>query len=165
MSKVVLNSITYAKCQDHYLKKINEISSKMNPPRTTLLINAGAETIIIPTLLAAGTMPIAAIITVPALAIAAGGYLGFLSMQKKSYRKVFLSIQQAESGNGGKVLDKIFKRVQRKNQILSRDEIITKIIALNEINFFCVNDYETGSVKLHKFNSFIKTLSNIKNGA
>jgi hypothetical protein len=155
---LVLAQNGFADCQDLYSKKIAEISGRMNPPRTTILVNLGAEAVVVTTLAAVGTLSAGAVVALPAAAIAAGGYLGVLSAQRASYQKALLSLKQAEKGRGP-IFSKFVKKVRMKNSFADKEQIREALLSLNSENAFCEESLRNGKIKLSKFKHMIKMVS------
>ncbi|MDH4466653.1 MAG: hypothetical protein QE271_01230 [Bacteriovoracaceae bacterium] len=147
-----------ADCKDLYTRKINEISGRMNPARTTVIVNAGAEVAVVTTLAAAGVLSVGAVVALPAAALAAGTYLTTLAIKKKSYTKSLLAIKQAEEGSGP-VFDKLAKEVMRKNHFNDKEEVRKTLIQLNSENVFCRENPRNGKVKITKFKSMIRIVA------
>jgi len=155
---ILFAQYTFADCQELYAKKIIEISNRMNPARTTVIVNAGAEVAVVTTLAAAGILSVGAVVALPATALAAGSYLGILAIKRSSYTKALLAIKQAEE-NEGPIFDKLVNRVLRKNEFASRDEIRETLLKLNSENAFCSISQTSTNVRLTKFKSMIKMIA------
>ena len=130
----------------------------MNPARTTIIINAGAEVAVVTTLAATGALSVGAVVGLPAAGLAAGTYLATLGIKKKSYTKSHLAIKQAEEGSGP-VFNKLAKQVLRKNQFADKEEIRHILIQLNSEKVFCRENRRNGKVKIANFKSMIKIVA------
>ena len=139
-----------AGCEVAYSRKLTELAGKMNPPRTTVLVNLGAEAVLVGTLAAAGTLTLGAVVALPAAALGAGGYLAVLGAQKKSYEKASLALRQAERGQG-KDLNRLVKLVKKKVRGANTEEVRHALLRLNSENAFCSEDMDTGKISLSKF--------------
>ena len=139
-----------ASCEAAYARKLTELAGKMNPPRTTALVNLGAEAVVVSTLAAAGTLSLGAVVALPAAALGAGGYLAVLGVQKKSYEKAALALRQAERGQG-KHYKRLVIQVKKKVRDANTDEVRDALLRLNSENAFCSEDMETGKISLSKF--------------
>lgn len=144
------SNLVHAGCEAAYSRKVAELAGKMNPPRSTVLVNLGAEAVLVSTLAVAGTLSLGAVVALPAAAVGAGGYLAVLGAQKKSYENASFALRQAERGKG-KNFDRLVKMVKKKVRGADRDEVRNALLRLNSENAFCSEDLDTGKVKLTKF--------------
>lgn len=160
MGLMTLMSLTqaYAGCEASYEKKIADLTGKMNPPRTTLFVNLGAEAALVSTLAMAGTVTLGSVVALPSVALAAGGYLGILSLQRKSYQQALRSLKQAQEREG-KALAKFFKKVKRKNRLAGKETIRHALLRLNAEEAFCTEDDESGKVQLANFKKMVRLVA------
>lgn len=144
---LVINANAFAGCLGEYQKKISEISGKMNPPRTTVIANVGAEAVVVGTLASVGTLTVGAAIALPAAAAGAGSYLIYLHAQKKSYTDVMLTLKQAEKQKGPRWEHFLIKLGNKKRSI---DPVDARdaLLRLDSEMVFCQQDDYKGTVKL-----------------
>ena len=146
---VLINLNAFAGCAGDYQKKINELSSKMNPPRTTVIANLGAEIVVVGTLASAGVLTVAGAIALPAAAIGAGSYLTYLSIQKNQFMDVNLTLKQAEKMNGPH-WKRFVTKIQKKNKHTTDLEIRDALLRLDSEMAFCQENPNNGNTLLLK---------------
>jgi hypothetical protein len=146
---LILNLNAFAGCAADYQKKITELSGKMNPPRTTVIANIGAEVIVVGTLASAGVLTVAGAIALPAAAIGAGSYLTYLSIQKSQYMDAYLTLKQAEHMNGPH-WSKFFAKIKKKNKLTSEQEVRDALLRLDSEMAFCQENPYKGTITLLK---------------
>ncbi len=139
----------HAGCLPEYVKKINELSGKMNPPRTTVIANTGAEVVVVSTLASVGMLTIPGIIALPAAAAGAGAYLVYLGTQKKKFTEAKLVLQQAEKGDGP-AFKRFMKKITKKIPDADRESVRQAILRLDAEMAFCLENPSTGNTKLIK---------------
>lgn len=138
----------FAGCGPEYQRKINEISGKMNPPRTTVIANIGAEAVVVGTLASVGTLTVGAVVALPAAAIGAGTYLAVLAEQRREYVDVKLTLDQAQKGSGphwSKFLRKVSKHTGA-----DEESIRNALLRLDSEQAFCHESDQTGKIQLAK---------------
>lgn len=140
---------SFAGCSSDYQKKISELSGKMNPPRTTVIANIGAEAVVVGTLASAGVLTIGAAIALPAAAFGAGSYLAFLAQQRKQMVDAKLTLDQAVKMKGPH-WNKFVVKVQKKNPDADELDIQAALLRLDAEMVFCQEDSRKGTVKLIK---------------
>ncbi len=148
---LVLNANAFAGCVGEYQKKISEISGKMNPPRTTVIANMGAEAVVVGTLASVSALTIGAAIALPAAAAGAGSYLLYLNVQKKAYTDVMLTLKQAEEQKGPR-WERFLKKLGKKKRSIDPFEARDALLRLDGEMVFCQQDDYKGTIKLTKPN-------------
>ena len=139
----------FAGCSSDYQKKISELSGKMNPPRTTVIGNIGAEAVVVGTLASAGVLTIGAAVALPAAAIGAGSYLAFLAQKRKQMVEAKLTLDQAVKMKGLH-WKRFVVKVQKKNPEADELDIQAALLRLDAEMVFCQEDPRKGTVKLSK---------------
>ncbi len=153
---VLFTQNSFAKCEDVYTRKINETAGRMNPARTTVIINLGAEAAVVGALSAAGTaITVGAVVGLPAAALGAGAYLTTLSLQKKSYTRALLALKQAEAGEGP-VFNLLVNRINNSGGSFDRESIRQVLLRLNAEKAFCSENPENGKVTVSYFKKMEK---------
>lgn len=146
---LVFHTVASAGCESDYQKMINDISSKMNSPRATVIANLGAQVIVVGTLSSVGLLTLGGALSLPAVAAGAGSYLTYLSIQKKQYTNALLTIKQSEASKGPR-WDKFLKTYKKHHPQAQDEEIREAILRLNAESAFCQMDPYSGKTKLKK---------------
>jgi hypothetical protein len=152
-----LSLSSFASCEALYQKRISDIQSRLNPPRTTVIVNAAGDAIVAGALAVSGVaLTPAALISLPAVGLAAGAYLLEMELQIKAFRRAMHVIREAHAGKGP-ALTKFLKKFHRKTKHKFTDQVvIEEIIAMDTTNKFCEMNPETDKANVIKQAKMIK---------
>jgi ABC-type cobalamin transport system ATPase subunit len=151
------SSHAHAGCLDAYQREIREATGRLTAPRTALVINASTAAIATPTLYSAGVLSAGSVLILPVVAVAAGAYLGLLSLQRNSLRRAYLALKQSHAVSGP-ILEKLVKRVKRKRPNAELSRVREAVLKLDSKEAFCLEDSYKGSVKLNRFPAMVKQI-------
>ncbi len=146
---IFFHSLAFAGCEDDYQKMINDLSSKMNSPRATVIANLGAQVIVVGTLSSVGLLTLGGALSLPAVATGAGSYLAYLSIQKKQYTNALLTIQQSQASRGPR-WDKFLKKFKKHHPLTEDEDIRQALLRLNAESALCQMDPYSGKIRLKK---------------
>jgi hypothetical protein len=127
----------------------------MNPPRAALVSNVIAEGAVVATLATVGTIPVTAVVALPAVALGSATYYGILISERNGLRNGMHVIRDARRGSG-KTLDRFIKISEHRSDNLVREEVIDYLIRADESQEFCELDETKDKFKLATFKKMLK---------
>lgn len=151
----LLSFSALAECGAAYNTQIKNIEGRMNPPRTTVISNVIAEGAVVGALALVGTIPVTAVVALPAAALGAGAYYGYLVAQRDGLRNGMHVIRDAHKGRG-KTLERFMKILNRKSDVkYDRDEVINFLVQADFDNIFCELNEVKDTYKVLTFRKII----------
>jgi hypothetical protein len=152
----LVTSSVFADCTTAYQNQIKTLEGRMNPPRAALISNVIAEGAVVTTLMAVGTMPVTAIVALPAVALGSATYYGILISERNGLRNGLHLIRDAHRGKG-KTIDRLMSKLNHRNEEkFNRDDVINFIIQNDFDNKFCEQDEIKDTYYLKSFRKILK---------
>jgi hypothetical protein len=147
--------VAFADCSTAYLNQIKTLEGRMNPPRAALVSNVIAEGAVVATLATVGTIPVTAVVALPAVALGSATYYGILITERNGIRNGMHVIRDAHRGSGA-TLDRFMKILEHKSDKVVKEEVIDYLIRADEKNEFCELDETKDKFKLVTFKKMLK---------
>ena len=153
---LLVSTSAFSECNTAYQNQIKAIEARLNPPRTTVISNLIAEGAVVATLATVGTMPVTAIVALPAAALGAGSYLTYLIAERNGLRNGMHLIRDAHRGQG-QTLDRFMKILNRRaGDEVNREEVISFLQQGDFDNKFCVQNEVTDVYKVMSFRKLLR---------
>ena len=147
--------VAFADCSTAYLNQIKTLEGRMNPPRAALVSNIIAEGAVVATLATVGTIPVTAVVALPAVALGSATYYGILITERNGLRNGMHVIRDAHRGSG-KTLDRFMSILERRSDKVVREDVINYLIRADENHEFCELDETKDKFKLVTFKKMLK---------
>ena len=145
-----------AECSTAYQNQIKTLEGRMNPPRAAMISNIIAEGAVVTTLAAVGTMPVTAVVALPAVALGSATYYGILIAERNGLRNGLHLIRDAYRGQGKTLARFMAKLNKGENDKFNQDEVINFIRQNDFDNKFCEQDEIKDTYKLKSLRKILK---------
>ena len=144
---LAFSQLALADCRDIYKDKIKQLDGRMNPPLAIMTANSAAAVAVPSILIASGvTVTLAGSLALPAVAVAAGGYYGFIALRKNSFQRSFKLINDSMKGQGAQ-LNRFVRKIKRSAPAVENEQIISILVDANAKKLFCPENEFTGKTK------------------
>ncbi len=152
---LILSTSVFAECNSAYQNQIKNLETRMNSPRAVIFTNLVAEGAVLTTLAAVGTIPVTAVVALPAAALGSAVYFESVVIKRNGLRNAMHVIREAHKGSG-KQLDRFMDKLNNKDKEFNREDVIQFLVQGDFDNKFCELDEEKDTYDVLSIHKLLK---------